>query len=297
MPLKPTPPPSLPAVYLSTDLEPEFPSQTVEQDPKVTQRKDKRKFTRVDDTDIFMSEMKTLFLNFEKRQNEKHASLEASVAEIKLLNAALKESADFISKKYDDLMVDFNKLSTERTNHLAYIQVLEEKVEHLEKHQKASCLELRNLPLSPHESKQDLIKIVINTGKTLNVPIGESDIRDVYRLKTKSESNRPILINLTSTIMRSKIIHSLKTYNKSNQNNKFSTATLQLGGPVTPVYLSESLTVKAKRLHYLAREFSKTNAFKFCWTANGKVLIRKKEGATVYTINSELDLKNIKLCG
>lgn len=276
------------------DSETELSTKSLEQE-ELNAIARKRKFDQVDDINVFMAQMRDLFSNFERQQNEKYASLQESVAEIKVLNVALKESADFVSKKYDDLMLEFNKLSAERNDNLAYIQVLEEKVESLERYQKATCLELRNIPPTPHETKEDLTKIVIDTGKALSIPIHISDIRDVYRLKTKSESNKPILINLTTTIMREKIIQSLKSYNRSNQDNKFSTVNLQLGGPVKPIYLSESLTLKAKRLHYLARDFSKNHSFKFCWIANGKILIRKKEGATAYTINSELDLKNINI--
>lgn len=290
MPLRRTPP-TTPAGQEDSDLD--MPTAVVDLDPNITKRK--RKFDQVDDLNVIMSEMKNLFTKFEKEQNDKYNALHASMIDIRELNASIKTSCEFVNGKYDDLLKEFNKLTSERKENLAYIQILEEKVENLERAQRSSCLELRNIPITLKETKEDLSKIVIDTGNSLNVSINTSDIRDVYRLNTKNEINKPIIVNFTTVITKEKVIKSIKSYNRTNKNNKFSTAKLYINGPDVPVYISEHLTSRAKRLFFLARDFSKTNGYSFCWTAHGKVFIRKKEGQTAHCINNESDLKSLKV--
>ncbi|KAL4708006.1 hypothetical protein ACJJTC_010622 [Scirpophaga incertulas] len=64
----------------------------------------------------------------------------------------------------------------------------------------------------------------------------------------------------------------------------------QLIGPSKPIFISENLTAKVKKLFYLSREFAKTHAYKFCWVTNGKIFLRKKENGTLSRIERESDL-------
>ncbi|XP_013146619.1 PREDICTED: uncharacterized protein LOC106109570 [Papilio polytes] len=84
-------------------------------------------------------------------------------------------------------------------------------------------------------------------------------------------------------------------FNKNNSNNKLNTEHLQIKGPKIPIYFSENLSTKTKRLYYLAREFAAYEKYKFCWTTHGKVYLRKEEGTPLYRINSEEDINKLKL--
>lgn len=247
-----------------------------------------------DESSLFMEEMKKLFSDFKAEQNAKLDILQHSVSDIKEQNASLQKSVDFISNQYDDLKVKFDLLQKERKENLAYIQTLEDKLENVEKTERATSIEIRNVPLKTGETKSDLVKIVAKTGEALNIPISKADIRDVYRINSKSETSRPIIAEFTSVLMKEDVLQSVKSFNKDNKDNKLNSTHLHLEGPEKPIFISENLTQKMKRLYFLARDFAKTNKIKFCWTAYGKIYMREKEGATLQRINSETDLANLK---
>lgn len=79
-----------------------------------------------------------------------------------------------------------------------------------------------------------------------------------------------------------------------NKNSKFSTETLHIKGPRKPVFISENLTPKMKRLFYVSKEYARTNSFDHCWLVNGKIFLRKKEGQAAILIKGEEDLKILK---
>lgn len=89
-------------------------------------------------------------------------------------------------------------------------------------------------------------------------------------------------------------MRSAKNFNKQNIENRLNTTHLRAVGPKLPIYISESLTTTAKRLHYLTREFIKSSDYEQCWTANGKVYVREREGMSSQLIKSEEDLAKLR---
>lgn len=61
----------------------------------------------------------------------------------------------------------------------------------------------------------------------------------------------------------------------------------------TPVYISEQLTAKGARLHFLARDLAKSNKYKYCWTAYGKIFVRKDENSAVIQITYEAQVQHL----
>lgn len=61
-----------------------------------------------------------------------------------------------------------------------------------------------------------------------------------------------------------------------------------------PVFVSEQLTAKGSRLFFLARDLVKSSKFKFCWTAFGKVFVRKDETSKIILIQSEAQILQLQ---
>lgn len=197
---------------------------------------------------------------------------------------------DFISKQYEDMKDKLTKMESERKNHLAHIQSLEQKVENMERFQRQATIEIRNIPVNKKENKQDLIKLVERVGDLTGISVEESQIRDIFRLKTKKEDNQPVIVDFTSTFLKEKVLTSVKAYNKSKKEHKINTRDLKIDGEAKPVFITECLTQNAKRIYFLAREFSKKHNYAYCWTTNGKVFLRKKEGSPPRRIGTVTDL-------
>lgn len=127
--------------------------------------------------------------------------------------------------------------------------------------------------------------------ETLDVPVQTSDIRNIQRINTKKPENKPIIVDFTSVLTKEKLIEHCKKFNRTN---KLTTSHLHIKGPSKPIFISENLTYKTRRLYFLARDFAKTNDYKYCWTAGGKVYIRKKEGEPTLRLNGEEDIKVLR---
>lgn len=110
-------------------------------------------------------------------------------------------------------------------------------------------------------------------GEIVSHPVQKIERSIRYHIRTKKEAVGSVIVQFVSSSTKEKILKSIKTYNKKNQCNRLNTSHLQGNGPKTPIYVSEALTAKSKRLYYLARELVKNSECEQCWTFNGKVPI------------------------
>lgn len=249
--------------------------------PSVSNRLGKRKrdeLTRADILDLFSS--------LKADQDAKFEAILSSINEVKV-------SMDFMSQKYDEVLKRLDFLEEDKKDHETRVKFLETKIETLERQNRGTSIELRNIPQAPKESREDIRNFLIKTAEQLNVTLDSSEIRDAYRISPKS-GNKPIIAEFTTVYMRDRFLSSFKKFNKEHQTNKFSTTTLDISGPSKTVYISENLTQKDRKLYFLAREFSKSNGFSFCWTSFGRIFVRKSEGSPHSRITCESDLENLK---
>lgn len=247
-----------------------------------------------------MLEMKSMFTEFKAHQLSQDSKMEKislAVEEIKSQNAAMQNTAEFLANKFECIQSQIEKLESERTKNLIYIQGLEDKLEHLERYKRSTCVEIRNIPYNPGETKQVLLEHISSIAKALNTSVDMNSVRDVFRVIKKDSEDRTIIVDFTSVLMKEIIVRKYKEFNKSNRTSKFSTETLHMRGARRPVFISENLTPRMKRLLYLSKEFAKTNAYDHCWVSHGKIFLRKKEGAGAVPIKSEMDLQNLSSHG
>ncbi|KAJ8704307.1 hypothetical protein PYW08_013031 [Mythimna loreyi] len=256
----------------------------------ITSRPRPRKRQYDDEVSITMAEMKKSLETFKLQQN----IILESINGIKNQNSEMIKSMELISAQYDDMKNKLITMETERKTHLAYIQTLETKVENLERSQRQSSIEIRNVPVQKNETKDHLLQLVQKVGLATKNCINETHIRDVFRTNADKKGNRSIIVDFSSVIMKEKILTAVKTHNRSNRDNKLNTTHLQLGCQSQPIYIVECLTDKAKKIFYQARDFSKKNQYDFCWTAHGKVFLRQKIGAASHRIDSEIDIDKLQ---
>ncbi|CAG4990724.1 unnamed protein product [Colias eurytheme] len=242
---------------------------------------------------IFKSEITDLMNSFKSQQDKKLSVIQASVDYLTTNFAELKQSVEFFSEKYDEIHNKMSVLEQGYKEHRCVTQLLETKIENLEKQLRNTSIEIRNIPTKPQETKSDLVQFAINIGKAINIDIQKSDIRDIFRIPSKNSTNKPIIAHLNTTLLKENILNGIKKFNKDNDNNKLSTNHLQIEGQSRPVYISENLTQKMKKIYFLARDFAKQNSYKFCWISKGNIYMRKQEGFPYIKIESEDDLKTL----
>lgn len=251
-----------------------------------------------DNSDIseLKDEIRDLFASFETEQKAKFYNLQTSLTEIKAQNNDIQSSMEILYSKNDAIQKELETLRLERKEQLTYIQELESRLETLERNSCSAKVEIRNIPkIVSNEDKAALSNIAEKIGTTLGLSFGKSDVRDIYRGFAKADKIKPIVVEFTSIITKDTLMRGLRNFNdKKSNNNKFNTSHLGYDGPASPVYISECLTHKAKRLHFLARDFAKVHGYTFCWISYGKIYLRKAVGLPFIRVDDEKVLKNLK---
>ncbi|CAG4950735.1 unnamed protein product [Parnassius apollo] len=195
-----------------------------------------------------------------------------------------------MSDKYDSLLEKVRNLEEQNSAYYKRIQELEEKFER-ETH--ATKIELRNVPKETHETKDDLLNILKKTGGVLGSTLQQSDVKNIYRINTKNEGNKPIIADFTSCLTKDKFISNLKKYNKTHANNKLNTKDISMDGPAKPIYISDNLPQKTRQLFAAGRDFAKKNNYVFCWTSVGRVYLKKSEQSKPILIKCHEDLNKM----
>lgn len=264
---------------------------------KICTRANKRKHNQdfKEELHAFKDEIMGLLNSWKESQETKIGKILTSITELRSDYQDLNASVKFISEKYDDLHSKIIELDKQKRDHLKYIRDLENKIESMEQYQKSSSIEIRNVPKQKKvETTDDLLGIIENIGNVLSVDLGKHVIKDIFRINTKSENYKPIIVDLTNKISKDKVLWSTKIFNKKNANNKLNTTHLKINDSRTPIYISESLTTYTKKLFYLSRQFAKEFKYTFCWVSYGRIFLRKDEGSKQIRIDCEGDLQKLK---
>lgn len=266
-------------------------SDPANDDSNITRQKRKRTNTTDNQMANFMVDMKKLFNDFCVSQDKKIDTIYTALDEIKTQNSEIRASVEFLSQKYETMLEEISTLKTKNLEIKTQMSLLEAKIDKMEGSTRSTCLEIRNIPMQKPESKIELLKTVTEIGKLLNVSIQPYDVKDVFRIGSRNSETSTTIVELTSVLTKEKILNMYKKYNKDH--SRLSTENLKLKGPQKPIFISENLSPKKKRLFYLARSFASSNGYKYCWVTNGKIYIRQKDGATLTPINEELDLNKL----
>lgn len=249
--------------------------------------------THSEEISEFRQEMNSLIDSWGKMQKAQMDKLFPIVTAVKESNANIEKSISFLAEQNVEFQKKIESLEIELKKRDEQILILENKLEETERLQKKTTIEIRNVPLKGQESRDDLINIVSSLARNLDTEVNKSDIRDIFKTK-KNSNKKTIIVELNSTIVRDNILQSAKKFNVRNQNNQLSAKHLDLKKePDVPIFLSESLTLKASRLFFLARDLKKSKTYKYCWTAFGHVFLRKDDTSSIIQITCEAQIQNL----
>lgn len=270
----------------------------------VSQRNKRQRQSSEEQLLSFKDDIMNMIDEWKKSQNSLLNKLISEVAEIKTQNTEIKHTNDeieksmkFLNTKYEDMLKKIDALEVERKQHLLKINLLETSLDDIQRNLKSSSIELRNVPISSEiETKTDLCKIVQRTCNVLDVNVQEMGIRDVFRVNSKSGKGT-IVAELASVLLKQDIIQGIKSFKKQNSERSLTSSDIGIVGQKTPIFISEALTSKNRRLFFLARDLATSMSYKFCWTANGKIYLRKAVDAPRIEVKDESQiaaLRNLK---
>lgn len=250
----------------------------------------KRKRNEENDFDEFKEDIRAMIQSFIMKQDQ-----ESRISkEISQSITDIKNSLTHLSEQNDDLKNKLDMMEADKRKDREYIALLEDKLEDLHRQNRKTCIELRNVPYKKDETQEDLIKMTEELAKTIGIQqFSKKDLKDIFRVK-KKEHNKTVIVELQSSIMKKDILTATKRYNTKNKTAKLCARHLGLLAEADePVFIAEQLTPKAARLYFLARDLAKSRGYKFCWTAYGKVNIRKNEDSPFINITSEEQVQRL----
>ncbi|KAJ0170848.1 hypothetical protein K1T71_013620 [Dendrolimus kikuchii] len=247
-------------------------------------------------------ELKQFINNLMLSQNKRLDLLENHIKEVKGLNTTLNTSCQEIEKSLN-IMSDqmrsvetkIDLLESERKSMANHVLELEEKIDNLERNSVKTSIEIRNIPKFPQETKEMLYNMVQNLAQYLNINISKSDLRDVQRSLSKQDKKfSSVIVEFHNTFIMTTLLKEAKKHNKENISSRLNSSHIGLSPHNNPIYISEYLTAKSRRLFYMAREFAKKQNYAFCWCSKGRIYLRKELGSEYILIKHETRLEELK---
>jgi len=113
-------------------------------------------------------------------------------------------------------------------------------------------------------------------------------INDCHRVgRTQNNLTRRIVVGFTSHRDKVKILDSRKIIRNLSPKN--------IGmEPEVSIYIRENLTSKSSVLFKQARDFRNQYNYKFVWTKNGQIFLRKNESEKIINVANEEVIHNLK---
>ncbi|XP_038218034.1 uncharacterized protein LOC119836692 [Zerene cesonia] len=287
-----------------------LPSDENDSESNVTLRCEKRRRLsggEIDEFAMFKSEMQELLQKmFNKmliNQNIRLDKLEKSIADMdKNITSVIKTNNDieaslnFLSEKIENLHDQIKIVKNESKELNIRLNTIDARLNSLEKSNRITSIEIRKLPKKLNEKKGDLFLIAKSFINTLCLESSNNiTIRDVYRLPSRREALESTLImEFSDTNSKGIVMEAVRRFNRQTGSPKLNTHHFGFDGQPLPVFISDFLTKLDKQLFYHAREFAKSEGYAFCWMTNGRIYIRKKEGAPHIYVKTEDQLNQLK---
>lgn len=220
--------------------------------------------------------------------------IRSSTAKIESTNKDIERSLNFMSDQVAELESKIAAMDKDRTLLASQFSSVQLKLENLDRQSLKTAIELRNVPKQEREDKKSLFKLIHNLSKTINHELSNYDIRDVSRQLSKRDSKVSALnVEFSNTMIKSAFLQAAKDFNKKFPSSKLNSSNLGLPGDVIPIFIAEQLTPATKQLFYNTRIYAKQNNYDYCWTTEGRVLLRKNSSAPYIVVKNESQLQEM----
>lgn len=208
--------------------------------------------------------------------------------EFKLVRKEISEIKEQNQNLYVALQSKIEVLEKNNLNNQERIEQLEEKIEEMQRQRNNSFVEIKGIPFVPGENLEEICTKIC---KEVGLLSTQGVIRSVYRGAQFKKRDRSVILELPSAATKFELLKLHKTYNANHRENSLNNETIGLEGNNSKIYISEYLTQNARKLFFAARNYAKSNGFKYCWTKNGRIFLRKSEEKSALLIKKLSDLE------
>lgn len=229
-----------------------------------------------------------------------NASLYNEIRDLNKRLVDIEKAQSFVSEKYDQLLEIIkvtkmqlqqveNKLKDEAKS-IANLKSSDYEnmvsIDELQQYQRRDCLEIIGIPSLPNDKPKELVK---ELGSILGVAINDNDISTAHRLPSTKKIQDRIIVKFVRRDKREEIYKARKLL-LGKLTDCLPSVNAEIGKSVsqpTKVFINESLTAYRRSLFGKIQAYRRQFKFKFIWTTNGKILLRKSESSPVYSFTTE----------
>lgn len=207
----------------------------------------------------------------------------------------LRTSLPPINARMDDIESQLDDVEDRTTTNVAdsAVKVLEQTVANLqsELHQRDQERLNNDVLISNVREKagENVTYVVTVIGCKLGVAMDERDIVSAERLGMRREGGRPrpIAVRLVRRATRGELLRAARVLRSATM------AICGLTSEEHPFYVYERLTRRNQELFQRARELCRRASWRFVWTRDGRIFVRRAEGERLYHLRQERDLEYI----
>lgn len=236
--------------------------------------------------EVIKSELKTAISNMsETFTNEMRA--------VKDEMRNMRDSMSFINIQYEEIIKQNNinseiikNLQSEAVDMRSTITNLNNRINQIEQATRANNLEVQCVPETNGENTFEMIQKI---GNAIGYSISESSVTHCIRTaKINRSSSRPrsIVVQFNSRKTRDSFMAAAIKFNRSNPHDKLNTVSAGISNIKRPIYITEHLSPANKALHAAARSRAKALNYKYVWVRDGRIFVRKDDGANYNLIKS-----------
>ncbi|KAJ8937221.1 hypothetical protein NQ318_005925 [Aromia moschata] len=231
----------------------------------------------------FMSDVKSQLESLRKAQDKLVDSVTFCSDKVTDFEASLKQISDNMK------IIENLKQSNE--NLKQQVCKLTSKVNELEQYSRLNNIEIQGVPVKNNEN---VLNIVENITKFLNVKIDPTQVEYAHRVQSQKRDNtnnvKNIIVRFTSRKLKDEVLSAVKT---KRQAIGLTSPGLKIEGVSQRLFLNEHLTSENKLLFKEARDAAKTKKYKYVWVKNCNIYVRKTDDSRVKSIRSLDDVNSI----
>lgn len=188
---------------------------------------------------------------------------------------------DSVLNEIKTLKAENSKITLENMKLNNEIDSLKIKIDELEQYNLRNCIEIKGIPKTLNENCSDIIQSI---AKKVNCNV---IINSAYRIVTKENNSGILIAEINSLEMKNDLLRKIKKI-KLNAN-----MVANAWSPDVKIFCNERLTKFKRLLFAKTRTICKEKQYKYVWTNNAEVLVRKDDGSKIVKIKSEFDINKL----
>lgn len=244
----------------------------------------------------FSSDLDNIKVEMKKITND-NTKISTSISEINCRLNEFETSNNFASNRQDDFDSRLSLIEQRASNNEQYGSDIVE----LKNKCALLCSELKtrqqwdrllNLEIIgvPETNNEDLVKVLTQIAKFVDVIITPNDIEFANRIQPKQSkpgSPRTIIAKLKNRAVKDNILAGIRRFHGITRSDIGMQGTQR-------IFVNEHLTLDNKNLYKKCRDLATMRSYKYIWIRNCKIFVRRDDKSPKIAINKDTDLEKIK---